>query len=263
MRVQDFLKLKQQKQKISMVTCYDYSFAKIVDQSNIHCILVGDSLAMTMYGHSTTIPATVDDMALHVAAVARGAKNKFIIGDMPFLSYRKGLKHTMNAVEKIIQAGAHAIKLEGCHGNLDLIRHIVESGVPVMGHLGLMLQSIHQMGGFKVQGRNEGAYEELVNQALQLEKAGCFAIVLELVVADIASSISKQLTIPTIGIGSGVETDGQVLVLQDLLGMNLDFNTKFVKKYCDLNTQVQSALNQFHMEVQCHDFPSKEHCFEE
>ena len=256
MTIKDFLLKKQTKQKISMITCYDYWSASIINDSLIDMILVGDSLAMVMHGFSTTIPATMDLMVSHTAAVVRGAPNKFIVGDMPFLSVRKSLGENTLAVEKIMQAGAHAIKLEGAHGNLEFIEHIVQSGVPVIGHLGLTPQSIHMLSGFSVQGREEKAAEIIYEQSLALEQAGCFALVLECVPSLLADKITKALHIPTIGIGAGPATDGQVLVLQDMLGVNKNFSPKFLKKYFNGYECILNALNEYHTEVEDGLFPT-------
>ncbi len=262
MKIHDFQKMKDKNQKITMVTSYDHWSAQIIANSDIDSILVGDSVAMVMYGHTHTLPATVDLMAQHIAAVAKGAPNKFIIGDMPFCSNRKGLVETMNAVEKIMRAGAHAIKIEGADGNLELIQHIVTSGIPVMGHLGLTLQSIHSLGGFKIQGKNQQAAEKIKQDAIQLEKAGCFSIVLECMPTDVAKTITDSLTIPTIGIGAGPYTSGQVLVLQDMLGMNSNFKPKFLKNYLNGTELIQNALNQYAQEVKSAAFPHLEiHCY--
>jgi 3-methyl-2-oxobutanoate hydroxymethyltransferase len=259
MKIHDFKKMKDDGAKISVVTCYDYWSAKIIAQSDIDCILVGDSLAMVMHGHSTTIPASIDLMALHIEAVARGAGSKFIIADLPFCSYRKGLVEAMNAVEKLMQAGGHAVKLEGVVGNETLINHIVNSGVPVMGHVGFTPQSIHQLGGFSVQGKDKNTADELLKQALMLGKAGCFAVVLECIPNELAQKITKELSIPTIGIGAGIEVSGQVLVLQDLLGLNCDFKPKFCKTYLNGCEQVTNALNEFNKEVKTKVFPDEQY----
>lgn len=256
MKIHDFAGKKQKGEKISMVTCYDYSFACILAHSEVDCLLVGDSLAMVMHGFPTTLNATVNLMALHTAAVARGAVNKFIIGDLPFLSFRKDLNSNMSAIGKIMQAGAQAIKLEGAKGNLELIKHTVESGVPVMGHLGLTPQSVHQIGGFKVQGKDKKEYDQIFEEARQLESAGCFSLVLECVPTNLAQEISKTLKIPTIGIGAGKGTDGQVLVLQDLLGMNKEFRPKFLRTYMAGFEDIKSALNQYHRDVVTEQFPT-------
>src|ERR1044072_159785 len=229
MNIHDFQKMKDEGRKISMVTCYDYSSATAVAESNIDCILIGDSLAMTMHGHPNTLFATTAMMALHTAAVAKGAPAKFIIGDLPFLSYRKGLKDAMDAVQELMSAGAHAVKLEGVRGHADIVRHIVDSGVPVMGHLGLTPQSVHGLGGMKVQARTNAAVKILTSEARELETAGCFAIVLECVPVPVARQVTNFLKVPTIGIGAGPHVDGQVLVYQDVLGLNPGFKPRFLR----------------------------------
>lgn len=261
MNVLDFATRKREKKKLSMITCYDYSFARIVDQSEIDCVLVGDSAAMVMHGHGTTIPADMDMMASHTAAVVRGAPSKFVIGDLPFLSYRKGLRHGMDCVEKLMKAGAHAVKLEGVSGNEELIRHIVGSGVPVMGHIGLTPQSVHQLGGFKVQGKNQSAAQGLRDQGKILQDLGCFSLVLECVPADLAMTMTESLDIPTIGIGAGPGTDGQVLVLHDLLGLNTEFKPKFVRRFAELHQASLQAFNDYHRQVQEVCFPSEKESF--
>lgn len=261
MNIHDFIRCKQRKQKLSMITCYDYGFAKIIQDTPIDIILVGDSVAMTVHGFPNTLSATVDMMVMHTAAVVRGAPTKFVVGDLPFMSYRKGLNTAMDAVEDIMRAGASAIKLEGCEGNIDLIKHIVESGVPVMGHIGLMPQSVFSLGGYKVQGKDTDSQQKLLEQALLLEQAGCFAIVLECVTEEIAGHIASQLTIPVIGIGAGRYVDGQVLVLQDLLGLNSAFKPKFVKNYLTGEQLVSEAIGQFHQEVVTEVFPEPKNCF--
>jgi 3-methyl-2-oxobutanoate hydroxymethyltransferase len=256
-----FAKKKSQGQKISMVTCYDFWSAQIINSSSIDAVLVGDSLAMVMHGHKTTLNASVNLMALHTQAVSRGAPDKFIVGDMPFMSYRKDLKSNIQAVEKIMKAGAHAIKLEGAKGNLDLVSHIVESGVPVMGHLGLTPQSINQFGGFHVQAKKTDEQKRLIEDALALEDAGCFSIVLECVPAKIAEELSQQLKIATIGIGAGLNTDGQILVLQDMLGMNPKFKPKFLRHYMNGFTQISDALNSYHEDVLNKKFPNDQESY--
>ncbi len=260
--VMDFAVAKSKGQKISMVTCYDYWSARIIDESDIDCVLVGDSLGMVMHGFPSTLSVSREVMALHTAAVARGLTNKFIVGDLPFLSFRKSLSDTMDAVERIIQAGAQAVKIEGADGHTEWIQHIVQSGVPVMGHLGLTPQSIHQLGGFKVQGREEKARQAIHRQARALQEAGCFAIVLECVPSDLAQLITQDLAIPTIGIGAGNATDGQVLVLQDLLGMNRDFKPKFLRRFVDGYSVVQQGLNSFARQVQEGQFPNSEESYQ-
>jgi 3-methyl-2-oxobutanoate hydroxymethyltransferase len=256
MNVLGFGKMKAEDRKISMVTCYDYSSARAVAKSTIDCILVGDSVAMMMHGHATTLSATTEMMAQHTAAVARGAQSKFIVADLPFLSYRKGLKDAMDAVQMLMGAGAHAVKLEGVNGHERIIRHIVQSGVPVMGHLGLTPQSMHQLGGMKVQARTDTAVELLVQQALRLEKAGCFAIVVECVPSEAARKVTALLTIPTIGIGAGPHVSGQVLVYHDVLGLNPDFKPKFVRTYVRGIEIVSAALDAFDRDVKGDRFPT-------
>jgi 3-methyl-2-oxobutanoate hydroxymethyltransferase len=256
MTILDFQDKKQKGQKISMVTCYDYSFARILDASDVDCLLVGDSLAMVMHGYPTTLNASTEMMALHTAAVAKGAPKKLIVGDLPFMAYRKSLSENMTCVEQVMKAGAQAVKLEGAAGNLELIRHCVDSGVPVMGHLGLTPQSVNQLGGFKVQGRDEKAQKAIQQQAQQLQEAGCFSVVLECVPAPLAKVITKELEIPTIGIGAGVECDGQVLVLQDMLGMNQGFSPKFLRKYFNGFEELKNAFNKYHNDVIHKEFPN-------
>jgi len=254
-QVLEFAHAHEQGRKISMVTCYDTWSAKLINQSPVDCILVGDSVSMVMHGHDTTIGADTDMIALHVKAVSRGAPDKFIVGDIPFLAHRKGLEPLMNSVEAIMRAGAHAVKLEGARGHLDEVAHVVESGVPVMGHLGLTPQSVHLFGGFKVQGKGHEAAEQLIKDAKALEEAGCFALVLECIPAALATEITRQLSIPTIGIGSGAETSGQVLVLHDLLGMDPGFKPKFVRRYLEGHRLIADALEQYDADVKAQDFP--------
>ena len=202
-------------------------------------------------------------MALHTAAVARGASNKFIIADLPFLSYRKGLKDAMDSVHELMSAGAHAVKLEGVRGHAEIIRHIVDSGVPVMGHLGLTPQSVHQLGGMKVQARTEAALKILSSQARELEAAGCFAIVLECVPSEAARRVTELLNIPTIGIGAGANLSGQVLVYQDLIGLNPGFKPKFLRTYANAFDIIQAALNAYDRDVKSSSFPSESESYYE
>lgn len=261
MNVQDFTRKKQNGERISMVTCYDAWSAKLIAGTDVDCILVGDSLAMVVYGHETTLPIDTDTMAAHTAAVRRGAPDAFIIGDMPFLSYRRGLEDAVENAGKLMRAGAQAVKLEGAAGNLETVRYLVESGIPVMGHLGLTPQSVHQLGGFRVQGRSDEAATRLKRQALELQTAGCFSIVLEATLDPVAKEISKALTVPTIGIGAGPGTDGQVLVLHDMLGFNTDFQPKFVRTWMEGADSVQNALQAFHKEVVDGSFPNEVECY--
>ena len=261
MNVLDFQACKARHEKIVMLTCYDYTSARIVQDSDVDVILVGDSAAMVMHGYGTTIPADVEMMCRHIESVARGTKNKFIVGDMPFLSFRQSLTDNMRAVASVMKAGAHAVKLEGIEGNTQTIAHIVKSGVPVMGHLGLTPQSVNQLGGYRVQGRGDRAAKVLREEALACERAGCFALVLECVPDDLATEITASLSIPTIGIGAGAGTDGQVLVMQDLLGLSSDFKPKFVRKYLDGRKLWQEAFNAYASDVKSGQFPATDESY--
>ena len=261
MNVLDFQACKARHEKIVMLTCYDYTSARIVQDSDVDVILVGDSAAMVMHGYGTTIPADVEMMCRHIESVARGTKNKFIVGDMPFLSFRQSLTDNMRAVASVMKAGAHAVKLEGIEGNTETIFHIVKSGVPVMGHLGLTPQSVNQLGGYRVQGRGDRAAKVLREEALACERAGCFALVLECVPDDLATEITASLSIPTIGIGAGAGTDGQVLVMQDLLGLSSDFKPKFVRKYLDGRKLWQEAFNAYASDVKSGQFPATDESY--
>ena len=262
MTVIDFAKKKRDGIPISMVTSYDSWSARLIADSDVDCILVGDSVAMILHGHGTTLPVDTAQMAVHVAAVRRGAPEAFIIGDLPFMSFRVGLDKSMENIAVLMRAGANAVKLEGAAGNLDIIRHTVESGVPVMGHLGLTPQSVNRLGGYRVQGRGDEAAAQLTGDARSLQKAGCFALVLEAVPGDTARTIAADLNIPVIGIGAGVAVDGQVLVLQDLLGLTADFKPKFVRNFMDGATLVKGALNDYHREVSARTFPGEKEWYE-
>lgn len=260
--IHDFYKMKKIKEKITMVTCYDYSSAKILETAGVDCILVGDTVSMVVHGYPDTTHATIEMISTHVKSVARGAKNTFIIGDLPFLSYRGSIDQTLGAVKTLIQSGAHCVKLEGAAGNCELVQHIVQSGVPVMGHIGLTPQHVMQLGGYKVQGRDPDVANQLRQDAKALEKAGCFAIVLECMPNDLAAEISRSLAVPTIGIGAGKSTDGQVLVYHDLLGLQNDLHPKFVKQYVNGFSLFQHAISQYISEVKSESFPSKEYSYE-
>lgn len=259
--IADFQDFKKQKKSFSMITCYDYCSACIVNQSKVDCVLVGDSVAMVVHGASNTIAATLEMMSLHTQAVARGITNKWIVADLPFLSYRQSIDKTMHAVEKLIRSGAHGVKLEGWLGNDNVIKHIIGSGVPVMGHLGLTPQHIHALGGFKVQGRTLSAANQLINDAKALEDAGCHALVLECVPKELAAQITVELSIPTIGIGAGNATDAQVLVWHDVLGLSNDFNPRFVQRFSDLQSITLAAINNFAEAVCQGDFPTDSHSY--
>lgn len=262
MNVLDFYTKKQNSDKISIVTCYDYTSARILSETSIDCILVGDSVAMTMHGYKDTIPATVEMMYWHTMAVSRGVQNKkFIVSDLPFLSYRKSISKSVNAAQKLMQAGAHALKIESAAGNLKLIEHLAESGVPIMGHLGLTPQLTNILGGYKVQGKTSDSATVIKQDALALQEAGCFALVLECIPDLLAKEISQSLSIATIGIGAGPFTDGQVLVWQDLLGLNMDFKPKFVKNFIDGYEHFTKGIESYICAVKAGEFPTDEHSY--
>lgn len=257
----DFRKKHDEGAKISMVTCYDYTSARIVAASSVDCILVGDSLAMTMHGHTDTLVADADLMAIHTAAVRRGAPEKLIVADLTFLAHRGSLDTCMNAVAKVMRAGAQAVKIEGIEGSESTIRHIVESGVPVMGHLGLTPQSVHAFGGFKLQATSPAAQDHLLQQAKRVTEAGAFALVLECVPNAIAERVTREISIPTIGIGAGAACSGQVLVFQDLLGLNRDFKPRFVRRYIDGFDVLKRALESFDRDVKAATFPNHDESY--
>ncbi len=259
--VKDFQKFKAENKKITMVTCYDFWSAQIINESNIDAVLVGDSAAMVMHGFETTVNATVEMMAFHTAAVKRGLTDKFLISDMPFLAHKKGRKKLINAVDRLFKAGAQAVKIEGGEEIAEDIEFLVKSGIPVMGHLGLTPQSVHQLGGFKLQGRNNEKANEIIKAAKTLENAGCFAIVLEMVPALLAEEVTRLLKIPTIGIGAGKFTSGQILVLQDVLGMTKAFTPKFLRKYLNGFDVVLNSLNAYNSDVKSGKFPEKKESF--
>lgn len=243
-----------------MVTCYDYTSACLVNKSAVDCVLVGDSCANVMYGEETTIPATVRMIAEHTRAVHRGLHDKFLVADMPFLSTRLGISHGVRAAGILIKAGADAVKIEGAVGNTELIRQLVEAGIPAMGHIGLTPQFYHAFGGYKVQGRSDEAAAKLLADADALEKAGCFAVVAECIPAEVTRMITDALVIPLIGIGAGAAADGQVLVLHDLLGLT-SFKPRFVRRYLEGGQLVCSALNAYCADVVGGNFPSEEETF--
>ena len=244
-----------------MATCYDYTFARLLAKSPIDAILVGDSAAMVMHGHKTTLTATLPMMELHVAAVARGAGDKLVVADMPFLSYRKGVPAAMDAAHALMTAGAHALKLEGVTGHEDVIDHLVRSGIPVMGHLGLQPQSVRAYGGFKPQGRDSEGALEMKRHAKALEDLGSFAVVFECIPASLAWEITSSLAIPTIGIGAGAGCDGQILVLQDLLGMNKTFQPRFARPFLDAEGAILAALGEYDRAVKTGSFPGLEESY--
>ena len=254
---------KEHGEPITMLTAYDYPTALVMDQAGLDAILVGDSLGMVVLGYENTLPVTMDEMLHHCRAVARGAKTALLIGDMPFMSYQISASEALRNAGRFLQEGGmDAIKLEGGRERQEAVRAIVAAGIPVMGHLGLTPQSVHQLGGFRPQGRSAAAAKHLLEDALVLEEAGCFSLVLESVPARLAELVSKRLSIPTIGIGAGTGCDGQVLVTHDLLGLFDRFTPKFVKKYADLYTEMQRAFSEFITEVKTKTFPADEHTVE-
>lgn len=255
------LEFKNNEQPISVITCYDYWSAQIINETDIDAVLVGDSVSAVMHGFDSTVHATIEMMCMHVSAVRKGLPNKFLIADMPFLAHKKGTKYLMNSVDKLMKCGANAVKIEGANGSLDAIKYVVDSGTPVMGHLGFTPQSINKLGGNKVQGKEERKAESLIEDAIALQEAGCFAIVLELIPAELAKKITEKIDIPTIGIGAGQHTSGQVLVLQDMLGMNNNFNPKFLKKYLDGYSLIKDAIENYNDEVKNKKFPTDRESF--
>jgi 3-methyl-2-oxobutanoate hydroxymethyltransferase len=261
----DFLEAKAQGRRLSMVTCYDYTFARVLAKSAVDALLVGDSVAMVVHGHPNTLSATVALMRMHTEAVVRGIEaagaTKFVVADMPFLSFRKGIPAALDAAQELMSAGAKALKLEGVDGHEDAIARLVDSGIPVMGHLGMQPQSVNAYGGFRVQGRSASAAAEIARQARALEDLGAFALVLECIPAALAHEITESLHIPTIGIGAGAGCDGQILVLQDLLGMNLDFRPRFARRFANGAPDVLDALADYDRAVKSGSFPRAEESY--
>jgi 3-methyl-2-oxobutanoate hydroxymethyltransferase len=255
-----FRQKKECGEAISMLTAYDYPTALALDQAGIDAILVGDSLGMVVLGYENTLPVTMEEMLHHSRAVARGAKSALLVGDMPFMSYQVSVEEAVRNAGRFLQnGGMDAVKLEGGRERVDTVRAIVNAGIPVMGHIGLTPQSVHQLGGFRMQGKTAATAQRLLEDALMLEEAGCFSIVLESVPAQLAAYISKRLSIPTIGIGAGAGCDGQVLVTHDLLGLFERFTPKFVKKYANLHDEMQKAFTEYISDVQDMQFPASEH----
>lgn len=255
---------KAQGRKLSAITCYDSAFARLIDATEMDIVLVGDSLGNVMLGYENTIPVTVNDMCHHTAAVARTLTRPFLCADMPFLSYNVSIEQALTNAGTLIQkGGAQGVKLEGGRTIVPQVKALVAAGIPVMGHLGLTPQSVHQMGGYKVQGRGAEASQALIEDALALEAAGAFALVLEMVPTSLAASLTSMLKIPTIGIGAGPECDGQILVLHDLLGFDTSFNPKFLKKYANFGTLIVEALQAYDHDVKTRVFPTGEHGFKD
>jgi 3-methyl-2-oxobutanoate hydroxymethyltransferase len=258
-----FHQKKLQGQPITMMTAYDYPTALLVEQADIDSILVGDSLGMVVLGYENTLPVTMEDMLHHCKAVARGASKALLVGDMPFLSYQVSISDAVqNAGRFLKEAGMDAVKLEGGRERTAAIQAIISAGIPVMGHLGLTPQSVHQLGGFRAQGMKSGPAQRMLEDALILEDSGCFSLVLESIPARLAELITARLSIPTIGIGAGERCDGQVLVLHDMLGLFQRFKPRFVKTYAELYPLILQALQSYKQDVEQRSFPAKEHTFE-
>ena len=260
--VPHIVKMKQRGETITCLTAYDYSFARILDEAGVELLLVGDSLGCVVQGNHNTLAVTMDEMVYHTRLVVRGRKRALVIGDMPFLSYQVSKEHALaNAGRFLQEGGAEAVKLEGGVHLKEIIAAIVRAGIPVMGHIGLTPQSLHQFGGYKIQGKDSARREMLLRDALAVEEAGAFSVVLEGMPLDLAREITGRLTIPTIGIGAGSHCDGQVLVVHDMLGLFDDFRPKFVKQYADLKSVMTGAVKDFIRDVKERKFPTEEHSF--
>ena len=259
--VNTFQKMKRESDKITWLTAYDYSFASLIDNAGVDAILVGDSLGMTIQGHNTPIPVTIEDSIYHTQCVARGVKNAMIVGDMPFGSYQVSKEQAYENAVRLMQAGAHVIKLEGGELQVETIRFLTERGIAVCAHIGLTPQSVHQLGGFKVQGRGDDAAQKLSSDALEVEQAGAFSVVLEGIPMSLAKDVTEQLTIPTIGIGAGPDCDGQVLVLQDMIGVYPQKSPKFSKNFMHGADSIQAAVESYVAEVKSGAFPTTDHSF--
>lgn len=251
-------KMKASGEKISMITAYDYSFATIFDKAGVDVILVGDSASNVMAGHETTLPITLDQMIYHACSVVRGVRHCLVVVDLPFGSYQGNSREALNSAIRIMkETGGHAIKLEGGEEILESIKRIVDAGIPVMGHLGLTPQSIYKFGTYTVRAREQAEADKLKNDALVLQQAGCFAIVLEKIPAVLATEVSGSLQIPTIGIGAGGGCDGQVLVMHDMLGINTEFKPRFLRQYLNMNEQITGAVQQYISDIKSSDFPNE------
>jgi 3-methyl-2-oxobutanoate hydroxymethyltransferase len=260
--VPHIVKMKQRGEKITCLTAYDYSFARILDEAGVEMLLVGDSLGCVVQGCANTLAVTMDEMIYHTRLVTRGRKRALVIGDMPFMSYQVGKDDALRNAGRFFQeAGAEAIKLEGGVAVQESIRAIVDAGMPVMGHIGLTPQSVHRFGGYKIQGRDKERREAVLRDAVAVAEAGAFAVVLEGIPQDLASEISQRLAIPTIGIGAGLQCDGQVLVIHDMLGLFDDFVPKFVKRYADVKQTMLGAVKEYVSEVKGRKFPAEDHSF--
>jgi len=260
--ISDIKGMKQRREKIPMLTAYDYVTAMMVDEAGVPLILVGDSLGMVMLGYESTIPVTMEEMLHHTKAVVRGARKALVIGDMPFMTYQVDISDALRNAKRFIQeGGAQAIKLEGGEVVAETVRRIINCGIPVMGHIGLTPQSMYQLGGFKVQGKTHEMAKKLVKDACVLEEAGAFAIVLECVPAPLSRLITQKLNIPTIGIGAGPDCDGQVQVISDILGLYTDFVPKHAKRYARLAEEIKAAVSDYVAEVKSVDFPTMEQSY--
>jgi 3-methyl-2-oxobutanoate hydroxymethyltransferase len=260
--ITEIRQMKQRKEKIAMLTAYDYVTAKMIDEAAVPLILVGDSLGMVILGYESTIPVTMDEMIHHTKAVVRGAKKSLVVGDMPFMTYHISLSDALyNATRFIQEAGAQAVKLEGGEFVAETVRRLVGCGIPVMGHIGLTPQSIHQLGGFKVRGKGLEEARKLLNDARILEQAGAFAIVLECTPAPLSKLITQELSIPTIGIGAGPDCDGQVQVVSDLLGLYTEFVPKHAKQYVKLAGEIKTAVSDYVSEIKSGSFPTSEQSY--
>jgi len=254
-------KMKDASDKITWLTAYDYSFASLVDTAGVDAILVGDSMGMVIQGHDTPVPVTMEDSVYHTRCVARGAPNSMVVGDLPFGSYQVSKEQAYENAVRLMQAGAHTIKLEGGELQVETIKFLVERGIAVCAHIGLTPQSVHQLGGFKIQGRGAAA-KQLLEDAISVEQAGAFAVVLEAIPQALAADITERLSIPTIGIGAGPSCDGQVLVLQDMLGIYPKKSPKFSKNYMNGASTIGAAIESYVSEVKAGEFPSQEHSFD-
>ena len=251
--------MKRKGDKISMLTAYDYSFAKIIDEAGIDIILVGDSASNVMAGHETTLPITLDQMIYHASSVIRAVKRDLVVVDLPFRTYQSDSQEALKSAIRIMkESGAHAVKLEGGYQAKESIERIIQAGIPVMGHLGLTPQSIYKFGTYEVRAKDKQEADTLFNDALMLEEIGCFSVLLEKIPNTLSKKVSSKLTVPIIGIGAGSDVDGQVLVLQDMLGMNKDFSPRFLRRYLDMNMLICEAVKKYSTDIKSGDFPNKE-----
>ena len=262
-RIHHLGKMKARGERITAVTCYDATFAQLVETAGVDVVLVGDSLGNVIQGQTSTLPVTIDHVIYHCQAVARGLRCAHLVADMPFMSFRSVDVALLNAGRLMAEGGAHAVKLEGGVSVAPVVTALVASGIPVMGHIGLTPQSVHALGGHRVQGRGLDGRERVLNDALALQDAGCYAVVLEGIPATLAAEVSETLSIPTIGIGAGAQCDGQILVLYDMIGLNPDFKPKFLKRFAELGEVVVEALQCYQEEVRQGSFPAQEHCYED